>query len=112
MQMLVLGIHALNSFVTQSKIESLHLSHCGLTSQCSIASWSYHLNELDLTENAIYDDDFISHLNKNTYTRIDDFKVSSVESKLLENQEEINSVLPFMHIRVSYRKMIDLREED
>lgn len=68
------GIHALNSFVTQSKIESLHLSHCGLTSQCSIASWSYHLNELDLTENAIYDDDFISHLNKNTYTRIDDFK--------------------------------------
>lgn len=84
MQMVLLGVYALDVFVSQAKIESLHLSHCGLTNQCAVASWTYYLNELDLTENMIYNDEFITQLNKSAYVRIDDFKVSSVESKLLE----------------------------
>ncbi|KAI8364269.1 hypothetical protein EDC96DRAFT_511105 [Choanephora cucurbitarum] len=69
------GIKYLDAAIEKSKIISISLSHCGLTNESSqlIIRWTRYLKMLDITHNAIFDQDTLPS-NSTAVMRLDPIK--------------------------------------
>lgn len=85
--MTLIGLYFLNGAILDSKIDNLEVFRCGLTNKSmpEITTWTNHLQEINITDNAsLFDpysreenEQFLKELSPSCRVKVDDYKVNS-----------------------------------